>query len=150
MTDRGCERSGLLLTVRVLHADGQWSPCEVRGRCYQAPDGTDPVVINVRNVADRHRVSIDQGDPELLRSLVHHSGAVLIRLDSDFRVCGASAAFTRLLGYDNVMVKGRELVSFVNAADQDRVSARLDRLDQDVSHLPIEADFVTQHGTIHA
>ncbi len=148
MTERGYESSGLLLTVRVLHADGEWSPCEVRGRCFQAPDGTDRVVINVRNVADRHRESIDQGDPELLRSLVHHSGAVLIRLDAEFRVRAASAAFTRLLGYDNVMVEGRELVSFVAPADQDRVSARLDRLDQDVSHLPIEADFVTQNGAV--
>ncbi|MDA3039904.1 MAG: diguanylate cyclase [Actinomycetota bacterium] len=145
ISQRPGDESGLLLSARVRHGDGTWIPVELRGRALDLA-GQPRLIIIARNVADRHRVAIDGGDPLLLRALVHHSSAVLVLLDDAFRIRSASSELTRLLGHDLLAVQGRELVSLLAPSDREAVRNCLMKLDPVDGQALLEADFTTIGG----
>ncbi len=145
MSQRATDQAGLLLAVRVRHGDGSWIPVELRGRALDIA-GHRRLVIIARNVSDRHRTAMDGGDPLLLRTLVHHSSAVLVLLDNAFRIRSASSELTRLLGHDLLAVQGLELVSLLAPTDRETVRDCLLKLDPVDGQALLEADFLCVGG----
>ncbi len=120
---RDDDGAGLLMPVRVRHADGRWIPCEVRGR----PGDDDTVVLVVRDVSDRHQLNLAQGDTELLRSLVHHASSILMILEPDHTVRSTNAALTRILGHDGYQTQGSAFAGLAAPDDRAFVTEQLDR-----------------------
>lgn len=135
MGDRTEEGSGLLMPVRVRHADGSWLPCEVRGRVA----GEDRVTLVVRDLTDRHALGLAQGDTDLLRALVHHASSVLLMLEPDHTIRSTNAALTRILGRDGFRTQGAPFASLAAPEDRTFVTARLDegegRFEADFTHV---------------
>ncbi len=145
IAERPHNESSVLLALRLRHGNGSWVPIELRGRALGTGDGRRLVVV-ARNVSDRHRIAMDGGDPILLRALIHHSSAVLVLLDPDFRIRSASSELTRLLGYDLLAVEGRELTSLIAPPDREVVADCLLKLDPVHGQALLEADFLTTTG----
>ena len=135
MSDRVEAGSGLLMPVRVRHANGSWLPCEVRGRV----TGDDRITLLVRDLSDRHALGLAQGDTDLLRTLVHHASSVLLTLEPDQTVRSTNAALTRILGRDGYRTQGTAFASLAAPEDRTFVSARLDegegRFEADFTHV---------------
>ncbi len=138
MGDRTGGGSGLLMPVRVRHANGSWLPCEVRGRV----SGEDRITLVVRDLTDRHALSLAQGDADLLRALVHHASSILLTLEADHTVRSTNAALTRILGRDGYRTQGTAFASLAAPEDRTFVASRLD---EDAGRF--EADFVHVDGS---
>ena len=135
MEERIEEGSGLLMPVRIRHADGSWLPCEVRGRS----TGDDRITLLVRDVSDRHALGLARGDGDLLRALVHHASSILLTLEPDHSVRSTNAALTRILGRDGFRTQGVAFASLAEPSDRNFVAARLEegegRFEADFSHV---------------
>lgn len=135
MGDGTGEGSGLLMPVRVRHADDRWVPCEVRGRLGEP----GRVHLSVRDVSDRHALNLAQGDGDLLRALVHHASSILIILDADRSIRSSNAALTRVLGRDGFRTQGTAFSSLATTADRtfvaDRIAEGEGRFEADFEHV---------------
>lgn len=114
------KESGELISVRVRSSDGGWIVVELHGR-QQIVDGEQMVVIVARPTTGRHRLELDQGETEVLRSVMAHMHGMVALVDPDGRVRSINGAVTRVLGYDPELIAGQPFIDFVHDADQHQV-----------------------------
>ena len=112
ITDLPPGEHGALLRLRLITGSGSVREVETRGGMMRVGD-RDVLVNVVRDVDDRFDGDVHDGDPNRLRTLIDHSPAILMLLDSELRVLSASGALSRLLGHDDVIVHGQRLVDLV-------------------------------------
>ena len=103
---------GALLRLRLVTGSGAVREVETRGGMMRV-EGRDLLVNVLRDVDGRFATDVHDGDPNRLRTLIDHSPAILMLLDSDLRVLSASGALSRLLGHDEYLVRGRQLTELV-------------------------------------
>lgn len=128
IADRPAGEQGALLRIRLVTGSGTLREVECRGAVASIA-GRDLLVNVLRTVDDRFDRSVDGGNYHRLRTLVDHSPAILATLDSDLRIVSASSALSRLLGHDNLRIRGRRLTDLATAEHRsllDRAIARME------------------------
>jgi diguanylate cyclase (GGDEF)-like protein/PAS domain S-box-containing protein len=120
---------GDLLTLRVRTGHGTWRYLELRGTFHpdsivsssdgDALDGS--IVIVARDVTERHRLEFDQGDIQVLRSVMANMHGMVVLADAMGRVRSINGAVTRLLGYDPDSAKGRSILDALHPDDREQV-----------------------------
>ena len=111
---------GELLRIRARHGRGTWVHLEIRGAVQTLGD-EELIVLVARDMSDRHTLDFDQGDVEVLRSVMNHMHAMVATLTEDGRVRSINGAVTRLLGHDPELIRNRSFLSFVHADDRAQV-----------------------------
>jgi diguanylate cyclase (GGDEF)-like protein/PAS domain S-box-containing protein len=120
---------GDLITLRVRTGHGTWRYLELRGTFH--PDalvatgpgdaGDGAIVIVARDVTERHRLEFDQGDIQVLRSVMANMHGMVVLVDATGRVRSINGAVTRLLGYDPDTAQGRSILDSLHPDDRDQV-----------------------------
>jgi diguanylate cyclase (GGDEF)-like protein/PAS domain S-box-containing protein len=119
------KNNGQLLRVRVRQGRGTWIHLELRGAMQQCRDGDDLIVFVARNTTDRHRRDFDQGNVDMLQSVMNNMQGMVTLLAEDGRVRSINGAVTRQLGHDPEQIQDQPFVSYVHPDDRDRVLERL-------------------------
>lgn len=136
---------GELLTVRIRTGRGTWRYLELRGS-YRPPDDNDTfgglIVAVARDVTDRHRLDLDQGDTKVLRAVMANMHGMVMLADRHGRVRSINGAVTRLLGHDPEIVRGESILSFLHENDRDTVLDAVQRLGPQGS-VTLDARFLT-------
>jgi diguanylate cyclase (GGDEF)-like protein/PAS domain S-box-containing protein len=122
------KRIGELLTLRVRTGHGTWRHLEFRGT-HRDADNTDPntsrddglILIVARDVTDRNRLDLDEGDTDLLRAVMATMHGMVVLVDEMGRVRSINGAVTRLLGHDPEIVRGDLIVNYLHEDDCDQV-----------------------------
>ena len=71
---------GELLRIRARHGRGTWIHLEIRG-AVQTLDDEELIVLVAATSTDRHRLDFDQGDVEVLRSVMNNMHSMVALLD---------------------------------------------------------------------
>ncbi|MFT4866861.1 MAG: diguanylate cyclase (GGDEF)-like protein/PAS domain S-box-containing protein [Ilumatobacter sp.] len=116
---------GQLLQIRALHGRGTWVHLELRGAMQQSDDGDDLVVIVARHTTDRYQLDFDQGDVEMLRSVMNTMQGMITLLSKDGNIRSINGAVTRLLGHDPELVRNQSFSSYLHPDDRQRVLERV-------------------------
>ncbi len=113
---------GSLIEVRIRAAEG-WRLSEIIG----APYGDGGVLISIRDITERRRYEIANGDDSQMRATMHHSGVVTLLMRADRTVTSVSGAMTRITGLDPESVEDEPISNLVpDPADQLRLEAAVD------------------------
>lgn len=96
---------GTLIELRVITPMG-WRLVEVIGRPLPHP-GTESVLFCIRDITERRRYEVAHNETDKFRSLVQNAAWVTILVSTTGMIESASAALTRLFGYDPEDVTGR-------------------------------------------
>jgi diguanylate cyclase (GGDEF)-like protein/PAS domain S-box-containing protein len=140
---------GDLLTLRVRTGNGTWRYLEFRGT-FRPHDEADPlaglIVIVARDVTDRHRLSFDQGDIEVLRAVMANMHGMVVLADEHGRVRSVNGAVTRLLGHDPELVRGRSILEYLHDDDRDSTLDAVQRLGEQGS-ITLDARVMTATGS---
>ncbi len=117
--------TGTPIELRIRTEDG-WRLTEVIG----APLGDEAghILLSIRDLTDRRRWEVATNETAKLRALVQHAPTLFILVDASGRMQATSGAITRLLGYDQADVEGRDLVDLVDPDSRSRLRSALDRL----------------------
>lgn len=115
---------GTPIEVRILHPVTGWRLFEVIGRNH-LDDPLGLLVLAGRDIGERRKWEVAGGDVPRFQAVVHHSSAVTMLLDHDGRIHSASAAITRLTGFDPERLVG---TSFATLAANGQESALRDLL----------------------
>jgi len=119
------KKSGQLLRIRARHGRGTWINLELRAAMQQSDAGEDLIVIVARDTTDRHQLDFDQGDVDMLRSVMNNMQGMVTLLSQDGLVLSINGAATRLLGHDPELMRSRPFVSYLHPDDCDRVHERV-------------------------
>ncbi len=119
---------GSLLGIRVQHFDGGLVAVELRGRRI-VRDGVAMVLIVLRRVDDRDGIELAGNDASVLHRFMHHSPSILALLNESLELVTTNTAFTRLLGYNQGLARGRLFVDFIDESTRDAVRYGLERID---------------------
>ena len=115
---------GDLIALRVRTGHGTWRYLELRGS-FRPDDGDDPlggsIVIVARDVTDRHRLEFDQGDVQVLRSVMANMHGMVVLADANGLVRTVNGAVTRFLGHDPELVRGRSILDYLHPDDRDQI-----------------------------
>lgn len=115
---------GTPIEIRILHPVTGWRLFEVIGRNH-LDDPLGLLVLAGRDIGERRKWEVAGGDVPRFQAVVHHSSAVTMLLDHDGRIHSASAAITRLTGFDPERLVG---TSFATLAANGQESALRDLL----------------------
>ena len=97
-------RSGMIVQVRVRHAEGSWHSCEIVGVSLLDDPEVEAFAVTLRDLG---RATPLAGAPARLRSLVDKTSDVVLLLDPDGTIQFANQTLTRLLGHDCDLIAGR-------------------------------------------
>ncbi|HYN31310.1 MAG TPA: EAL domain-containing protein [Ilumatobacteraceae bacterium] len=115
---------GDLIVLRLRTGHGTWRYLELRGT-FRTDDADDPhagrIVIVARDITERHRLEFDQGDIEVLRSVMANMHGMVVLVDAQSLVRTVNGAVTRILGHDPELVRGRSILDFLHPDDRDQV-----------------------------
>ena len=117
----GGKDQGELIEVRGRTGDGGWKTVEVRGAPHVGADGRRLTLLVCRDTSDRHRLDLDNGQTNVLRSVMNNMHGMVALVEPDARVRSVNGAVTRILGHDPETAAGRSFASFVHPDDRRRV-----------------------------
>lgn len=106
---------GTAVEIRIRDADGGYRWAEVRGRPALDTAGIEGVVLVIRDLTDRRRWEVAQGDAALFQTIVQQAPSITLLMDTNGRIRSASRALTRILGYDLEVIEGALLVELAPA-----------------------------------
>ena len=111
-----------LVKLRVRTRGDTWRYLEFRGRIAQADTALEGLIVLVaRDVTDRHRFDIDQGDTQLLRALMANMQCMVLLIDQEGLIRSINAAVTRMLGHDPELLCGTRAARIIHQDDRDHV-----------------------------
>tara|TARA_R110002110_G_scaffold355311_1_gene564979 strand:+ start:1395 stop:3533 length:2139 start_codon:yes stop_codon:yes gene_type:complete len=119
---------GQLLRIRARHGRGTWVNLELRAAMQKSTDtsdGEDLIVIIARDTTDRHQLDFDQGDVDILRSVMDNMQGMVTLLSGDGQVRSINRAVTRMLGHDPELIQTEPFISYLHPDDRDRVLERV-------------------------
>lgn len=137
---------GTAIEVRVATGDRSWRLLEVIGANLLDDPDIKGIVFSARDLTERRRWDVASNDNERFRQIVQHSAAVTMLIGADGRICGASAAITRVLGHDPELIVGHRLVDLVAAQDADRVARMLQQAVEVAGTSTFDAYFAHANG----
>lgn len=140
----GDKTAGELITVRVATGTGDWKALEVRGS-QQVIDDEAMIVMICRDTTDRYRLDLDQGEIEVLRSVMANMHGMLAIVDPDGLVRSINGAVTRVLGHDPEVLPGRNFLELVHPDDRAQVLDIVSNLAPHES-AALDARFLTNSG----
>jgi diguanylate cyclase (GGDEF)-like protein/PAS domain S-box-containing protein len=111
---------GDVITIRIRSSTGSWRPLEIRGR-RDIVDGAPRTTMVARDISDRHRFGLDQGDDEMLRSVVANMNSMVVVVDPDGTIRTSNDAVTRLLGLDPDIVRGTNIFDVIHPDERAHV-----------------------------
>jgi len=115
---------GDLITLRARTGFGTWRYLEVRGS-YRPDRVDDPlsglIVIVARDVTERYRLEFDQGDIQVLRTVMANMHGMVVMADRNGHVLSVNGAVTRFLGHDPELVRGNSILDYLHPEDRDKV-----------------------------
>jgi len=111
---------GDVITIRIRSSTGSWRPLEIRGR-RDIVDGAPRTTMVARDISDRHRFGLDQGDDEMLRSVVANMNSMVVVVDPDGTIRTLNDAVTRLLGLDPDIVRGTNIFDIIHPDERAHV-----------------------------
>lgn len=141
--------AGSLVEIRVKDHTGRYRRVEVRGRTATRVPGIEGVVLVLRDVTDRRRWDLAQGEAAAAGSVLEALPTIALVLTPDGRIESANRAFTRLLGHalDNALM--RPLTDFVSVHRVLAVSDHLASVPGSGGRATFEADLVDVDGIPH-
>ena len=117
------------LELRIRHADGSLRHLEVAASNFLDDPAVGGIVLNNRDVTDRHRAEEEQrASEELFRSLVQHGYDLIAVVDRDLRVRYVSPSVSHVMGYQPEDLVGEINFEFVHPHDVDALASHLDRV----------------------
>jgi diguanylate cyclase (GGDEF)-like protein/PAS domain S-box-containing protein len=143
----GSKEVGTLIAVRVKKGDGTWATLECRG----APRtiAGQPITLLVgRTTEDRHRLSLDEGENDVLRAVMANMHGMVALIDSEGTVRSINGAVTRVLGHDPELIRGGLFLDYVHEDDREHVFDAVSVLKAGDS-ANLVARFVTAAGDEH-
>jgi diguanylate cyclase (GGDEF)-like protein/PAS domain S-box-containing protein len=140
------KKVGTLIEARILTKSGSYRSFEVRGAPAVSPDGTEAVIMAMRDTTDRGLWEVSRGHSAINGRVLDHSAAVTMLLERDGTIRSATRALTRLLGHDLEAILGTSLLSLV--AEPDRASAATELSDLVANYLTrtFETRLITTTG----
>src|SRR6056297_1055923 len=136
---------GGLIHIRVRTAGGDWLRLEVRGvHRRSAHDDEGLTVLVGRDTSDRHRLDLDRGEDDVLRSVMANMQGLVVLVDPDGRIRSVNGAVTRQLGHDPEFVAGRPFVDYLHPDDVDQVLEVVERIRPHEAD-SLDARFATDH-----
>ncbi|MGB0112899.1 MAG: GGDEF domain-containing protein [Ilumatobacteraceae bacterium] len=139
---------GDLITLRARTGHGTWRYLELRGT-HRPAESDDPlaglIVLVARDVTERHRLSFDQGDVDVLRAVMANMNGMVMLADGQGLVRSINGAVTRLLGHDPELVRGQSIVDYLHPDDRDQILDAAERLAPEES-VTLDARFLTVDG----
>jgi diguanylate cyclase (GGDEF)-like protein/PAS domain S-box-containing protein len=142
---------GQLLRIRVRHGRGTWVNLELRAAMQNSQDsesGEDLIVIVARDTTDRHLLDFDQGDVDMLRSVMNNMQGMVTLLSGDGHVRSINGAVTRLLGHDPELIRNEPFISYLHPDDRDRLLERVHAIPANAS-ADFEARLRSSDGRHH-
>ncbi len=116
------------IPLRLLHAEGFWTPIEIAGSALQGPDGeVEGLIVNLRDIS--WRVGAEQAlrdSEERFRALVQNSSDVVMVLDAERKVTFVSPSVERVFGYRPEELIGDKGVIAVHPDDVERLLSHFD------------------------
>ena len=103
---------GTPVEIRV-RARGGWRLVELVGANHLEDGEVLGLIITMRDLTERRRWEVAQGDDRAFRSLVHNAASILLLVDRIGVIHSISAAVTRLLGHDQEQLEGKLLEDIV-------------------------------------
>jgi diguanylate cyclase (GGDEF)-like protein/PAS domain S-box-containing protein len=141
--------AGSLVELRVRDHTGRYRRVEVRGRAATSVPGVEGVVLVLRDVTDRRRWDLAQGEDTAAGSVLEALPTIALVLTPDGRIESANRAFTRLLGHDLEDTLMRPLTDFVSVHRVLAVSDQMASVPGSGGRTTFEADLVDVDGTPH-
>ncbi len=117
---------GTPVELRVRAGAG-WRLVEAVGTNMVEHPEVHGLVFCMRDLTDRRRWEVAQGDDGRFRSLMQNAASILLLVDGAGRIQSASAAVTRLLGHSQEQLEGQLLESLVGEKERAAVSSALAR-----------------------
>jgi PAS domain S-box-containing protein len=108
---------GTLIEVRAETPTG-WRLLEVLGAPICWSGKSDAVLFCMRDLTDRRRFEVAQGQDATFRTVVQNSPDMTILLSPSGKVNSASGALSRILGHDPEVIEGQPIVAFMIEDDQ--------------------------------
>ena len=142
---------GKLLRIRARHGRGTWVNLELRAaiqKSKDSSDGEDLIVIVARDTTDRHQLDFDQGDVDMLRSVMNNMQGMVTLLSGDGRIRSINRAVTRMLGHDPELIQTEPYISYLHPDDRDRVLERVHAIPANAS-ADFEARLLSSDGGHH-
>jgi len=133
---------GSPIELRVRTPDG-WRLVELVG----ASMGTR-IALTLRDLTQRRRWEIAGSDDQRLRAILNNSAAVMLLLDTQWRVVASTAGITRVYGWDPEQLEGRPMDHLLSEATRAGVAALADRLSVGERHLGCDAEFRRADGSL--
>ncbi len=109
----------IVFTARVRHKDGRWVAMEITGKNLMMDPLIRGVVINARDITERHRAETElRESEEKFRSLIENSHDVVALVDDRGRSTYISPFYEKILGYRIQDRLGRSFFEIVHPEDQ--------------------------------
>lgn len=140
-----------LLRIRARHGRGTWVNLELRAamqKSKDSSDGEDLIVIVARDTTDRRALGFDQGDIDMLRSVMNNMQGMVTLLSGDGRIRSINRAVTRMLGHDPELIQTEPFISYLHPDDRDRVLERVHAIPANAS-ADFEARLLSSDGGHH-
>ena len=143
------KRVGTPIEARARYSDGSWRWLEFVGSDALQADGVHGLVVVARDITQRRLWEVAAGDTAIFQHLVQQGSSIILLLDDVGNVTSVNAAFTRLLGHDQSLVRGRALSSFCEASDAPELDAALRQAASTGSAPAVEVAMVPSDPTLH-
>jgi diguanylate cyclase (GGDEF)-like protein/PAS domain S-box-containing protein len=104
------------------------------------------IVMNMRELTDRHGWQVSAGDPELLRTLLEHLPTIAVLLNADGIVLGANRALTRSLHRPVERTRGGSFFDLVADVDRRMVADEVAAVIGTAGTRHLEASLLTASG----
>jgi diguanylate cyclase (GGDEF)-like protein/PAS domain S-box-containing protein len=114
--------SGLIVQIRVRHADGGWRLLDLIGRSVLDDPVLRGIVVSLR---DPQRASSLVTSAARVRALVDKADDMLLLVDDGGTILFANQAVTRLLGHDCDALAGRPFASLFDEEEATRAAGHL-------------------------
>ncbi len=103
---------------RYRHRDGSYRYLEARAKTLHAESAEGGVVVNSRDVSDRHAAEMElQKREERFRRLIENGSDLIAQISVEGLITYISPSVERLLGYDPEALVGRLAVEFIHPDD---------------------------------
>lgn len=109
--------------LRFLHADGSFHHIEATGASFLDDPAVGSVVVNSRDVTDRHRAEAAlRKSEEQFRQFVEAASDIIYRADTEGRFTYANPVATRILGYSEAELLGTRFHELIREDWRERVT----------------------------
>lgn len=102
-----------IMELRIRQSDGDFRLTEALGRHGAGPSGEPLLCVTLRDLTSRHRWQAVDDNGETTRQVLEYAPMIMLVLQADGTVTGASAGLARQLGYDTSKIVGQPLSSLV-------------------------------------